>query len=312
MHAIDGVEGRVERAEASRIALGDGSNYRPEALPPHLPPHPPRHPLPQVLDANTELFRQGSTGNNFYILVEGKLDILACEADGKSSRIASLSPVSFLGEIALLYACPRTCSVQSRESACALLSLSKEHFNGLLGDQPCAEPSAEPTAPSRARPCDVTPHARGLSSATRVVTARHSRHSCHCCHVSTTCPPRVRHVRHCRYYRYRELRRQIESEQRARMVATFLVYSGLTSADKLSIDLCAEMAQWLSVREVGAGTEVLKAGESPPGYMMVFQGELTSTGIDGIEGDQVRSCRYCRYYRYIDGIEGDQVCSHTP
>ncbi|KAL1525027.1 hypothetical protein AB1Y20_019901 [Prymnesium parvum] len=172
----------------------------------------------EILDANTELFAQGSTGTSFFILVEGKLDIFALEQDGKSSRIAQLTPVAFLGEIALLYACPRTCSVRSLDSACALLSLSKDHFNALLVDSP-------------------------------------------------------------------DLRSTVEAEQRGRMVATFLVYSGLTPADKLSQDLCKDIARWLTVREVPQGATVISQGQPALGYMMVFQGDLQASGVDGVTGD---------------------------
>ncbi|MBE9070799.1 mechanosensitive ion channel, partial [Leptolyngbya cf. ectocarpi LEGE 11479] len=55
--------------------------------------------------AGTILFHEGDSGSSFYILLEGKIDILAEKLD---RHLATVEPGHFFGEVALLLGVPRT------------------------------------------------------------------------------------------------------------------------------------------------------------------------------------------------------------
>jgi CRP-like cAMP-binding protein len=76
------------------------------------------------------LTRQGTTGHEFFVIVEGQV---AVEQDGK--RLAVLGPGEFLGEIALIDERPRSATATC-ETACRLLVLGHREFHSLLMDRP--------------------------------------------------------------------------------------------------------------------------------------------------------------------------------
>lgn len=75
------------------------------------------------------ILRQGESGQEFFILAEGRTDILI---DGQ--LVNSLVPGDFFGELALLTNEPRTATVVAAEGgACQCLVLSRSDFNRLMG-----------------------------------------------------------------------------------------------------------------------------------------------------------------------------------
>jgi ATP-binding cassette subfamily B protein len=78
---------------------------------------------------------QGDPGNRFYIIVRGKVDVVAEQPDGSERRTAVLYDGDYFGEIALLKDVPRTASVWTR-SPCILLSLERADFLQLLERAP--------------------------------------------------------------------------------------------------------------------------------------------------------------------------------
>ncbi len=78
--------------------------------------------VPLVAEPGTEIVRQGGTGDRFYVIAEGELDVLA---DGH--QISTLGPGGYFGEIALLRDVPRTASVRARTRA-VLYALEREEF----------------------------------------------------------------------------------------------------------------------------------------------------------------------------------------
>ena len=69
------------------------------------------------------IIRQGESGDKFYLLDKGNVDILIGD-----HKVASLGPGSYFGEIALLEKCKRTATVQASET-CTTYSLGKNDFN---------------------------------------------------------------------------------------------------------------------------------------------------------------------------------------
>jgi CRP/FNR family cyclic AMP-dependent transcriptional regulator len=78
-----------------------------------------------VADGYT-LMRQGEIGQEFFVIVEGRVRI---ERDG--AAVATLGPGDYLGEIALLDESPRSASAIS-EGAVKLLVITHQGFNSLI------------------------------------------------------------------------------------------------------------------------------------------------------------------------------------
>jgi len=76
--------------------------------------------------AGTTIFREGDTGNKFYVIRSGKVDILIGEGE-EEKYIRTLESGDFFGEIALLEEKPRTASIVTREDA-EFYTLSKQDF----------------------------------------------------------------------------------------------------------------------------------------------------------------------------------------
>src|SRR6266516_4846280 len=82
------------------------------------------------LPAGRVLMQQGRVGNEFFVIVEGKVRI---ERDGR--RIDTEGPGDFLGEIALVDHRPRTATAIC-ETPCRLLVLAHREFHTLMAESP--------------------------------------------------------------------------------------------------------------------------------------------------------------------------------
>jgi len=89
--------------------------------------------IPERYQAGQRIFSQGDPGDSFYIIKQGRVDILVAK-DGQESRVAELGPGEYFGEIALLLDVPRTAGVTAR-SDCLVLRLMQGDFMELLGEQ---------------------------------------------------------------------------------------------------------------------------------------------------------------------------------
>ena len=83
-----------------------------------------RHP------AGNELVRQGEPGHVFYVLLDGKVEVLRGD-----TRVEVRNPGDFFGEIALLAHGTRTATVRATTSVRALAIRDRE-FRALLGREP--------------------------------------------------------------------------------------------------------------------------------------------------------------------------------
>ncbi len=82
------------------------------------------------LRENDVLFREGSRGDDMYILLEGTLKVY------KESRFITLiQPVDYIGEMAIIESKPRSATVQAIKPS-ILLQITMEQFQGYLSQQP--------------------------------------------------------------------------------------------------------------------------------------------------------------------------------
>lgn len=83
-----------------------------------------------TLPAGRNLTREGASGREFIVLIEGVADV-----DRGGKTIGTLGPGDFAGEIALVTGRPRTATVTTR-SASRLLVVSAAAFRRLLQEVP--------------------------------------------------------------------------------------------------------------------------------------------------------------------------------
>ena len=77
-----------------------------------------------------ELIREGASGREFFVLVEGVVDVYK-----KGRRVNQLGPGDFFGEIALIAHTPRTATVTTAGNV-DLLVITAQSFKTLLEHQP--------------------------------------------------------------------------------------------------------------------------------------------------------------------------------
>jgi CRP-like cAMP-binding protein len=82
------------------------------------------------VDAGKRLTRQGDRGEEFFLVVDGEVEI---ERDGR--HVARLGPGSYLGEIALIDDAPRTATATTVTPA-QLMVIGHREFHTLMDDYP--------------------------------------------------------------------------------------------------------------------------------------------------------------------------------
>ena len=87
-------------------------------------------PRARELDAGAELIREGEPAGEFYVVVEGEVDVRR-----RGRRVAHLGEGSFVGEIALLSRSPRTATVIA-STPLRVLAISGRDFVALLDTLP--------------------------------------------------------------------------------------------------------------------------------------------------------------------------------
>ena len=92
---------------------------------------------PVLYSAGDTIVRQGASGDVFFIIIEGKCNVMQLDATtGKERQIAELGPSDYFGEIALLTDRPRAATVIAAEQL-KCVRLDRDRFNRVLG--PCED-----------------------------------------------------------------------------------------------------------------------------------------------------------------------------
>mmetsp|Transcript_26630 Transcript_26630/g.44501 ORF Transcript_26630/g.44501 Transcript_26630/m.44501 type:complete len:693 (-) Transcript_26630:350-2428(-) len=78
------------------------------------------------------VIKQGDSGDHFYVVQSGTLEIYVKHKDGKETKVGStLGPGSCFGELALMYNTPRAASIKST-SDCVLWEIDRQCYRGIL------------------------------------------------------------------------------------------------------------------------------------------------------------------------------------
>ena len=96
--------------------------------------------MTQHFEPGEDIILEGETGDTFYLVVRGKVDVLKSLGDGGESgaepeKVSTLSDGDFFGEIALLENVPRTATIRAATPT-TVLSLQRKVFNSLLNQAP--------------------------------------------------------------------------------------------------------------------------------------------------------------------------------
>jgi MFS family permease len=99
--------------------------------------------VPLRVDAGSVIVKQGDSGDRFYVVVEGEVDV---EVDG--ARVSDLGPGGYFGEIALIRDVPRTATATARTDV-VLYALEREDFLAAVTGHAPSEAAAETVASAR-------------------------------------------------------------------------------------------------------------------------------------------------------------------
>jgi CRP-like cAMP-binding protein len=81
--------------------------------------------------AGTEVIKQGSEGDQFFIVVDGEVDVISEHEDGTEGVLTTLGPGESFGEAALLLNTPRTATVRAR-TPLRVLALDRSTFEQVV------------------------------------------------------------------------------------------------------------------------------------------------------------------------------------
>ncbi len=102
-----------------------------------------------ILKSGKYLFKEGSNGNDAYVIQSGEIEILKM-ANGREVLLAVRGEKTLLGEMSPLVSTPRTASIRAR-SDCQLLVISKDSLDKVLHSSPTAMQSIFKTILRRLR-----------------------------------------------------------------------------------------------------------------------------------------------------------------
>jgi len=91
--------------------------------------------IPQTYEPGALIFKQGSTGKDFYVVARGKVDIVLQRANASDVVVAQLGPGQYFGEMQLLFGRERSASVRAAENAPAEVYMLDPQTLGSILDE---------------------------------------------------------------------------------------------------------------------------------------------------------------------------------
>lgn len=88
-----------------------------------------------LFHAEEVLFQEGSHGGSMYFVVDGTLEVIRQNEEGKQVVIASLMPGQSVGEMAIIEGIVRSATVKAKTDG-SLITLKREDFDTLLEEHP--------------------------------------------------------------------------------------------------------------------------------------------------------------------------------
>ena len=89
----------------------------------------------RVYAAGEPVIRQGDTGDSMFVVIDGRVEVTAEQADAAPVRLAVLGDGDYFGEMSLMTGAPRVATVTALVET-RLMEVGKESFRGVLASQP--------------------------------------------------------------------------------------------------------------------------------------------------------------------------------
>jgi cytochrome P450/CRP-like cAMP-binding protein len=83
---------------------------------------------------NATIIRQGATAEEFFVLIEGEVEIERESQQGQPQHLAVISPGGYFGEIGLLHGIPRTATVRAMGKGATVLVIGRELFTHMASE----------------------------------------------------------------------------------------------------------------------------------------------------------------------------------
>ena len=123
-----------------------------------LPPNKLRELLAHLeeisVEAGTIVMRQGETGQECYLIISGKMEVLIGDEEQSARKIATLYPGSIVGEATLITEEPRNATVRAIER-CELLVIKRDTFIEIVTQDVQLHNQMLALARQRDRPCRI-------------------------------------------------------------------------------------------------------------------------------------------------------------
>lgn len=103
----------------------------------------------QTYAPNEIILRQGDPVENFFMIVEGEVEIILANDTDKEISLAQLGPGQFFGEVELTHNQNSIASVQASKNGAKLASLPREEFFKLIDDSPLTRNTLQEIAKTR-------------------------------------------------------------------------------------------------------------------------------------------------------------------
>jgi len=85
---------------------------------------------------DTVIFREGETGDTFYQVLTGQVQVYIGYGTEQEKRLSNLGPGAFFGEIAALGAYPRTATIVTAGSGATLLEITTDSMMDVFEENP--------------------------------------------------------------------------------------------------------------------------------------------------------------------------------